>query len=1144
MSATGEELRSANAEKICNTRSSVAGETVRDGLPQNGSGGAFGFDPGTDRSADVWLDVYNHMPVGVSLTDMQGGLHVNDTFCTMMGYSRQELSGKKWIDITHPDDHAADRLNIDILLAGKQTTLRWEKRYIHKDGHVVWVDLSTTLRYDIHGTPLHFITTIVDISARKTAEAALRESEHNFAALFQNSPVAMAITDIKTGRFVEVNTAFLHDSEYEHDEIIDRTALDLGVYPRSQDRDHLTASILNQGSVHGMELEFRRKHGSTMHALVSSCIIQRSGMPFFLTAIADITEQNRALQALVASELQFRAVEETTPVALYISRQAEEEQRTIYINPAFSRMFGYSMEEIPTLEEWWQHAYPDSTYRTLVATEWGRRMQVTQAAHIPGEPFETTVTCRDGTEKIISWWFVDYGERHYKFGLDLTAQVHARDALSRVEGKYRKLHESMIDGFVYVTMDGKIVECNESYANILGYSMDEVLGKSYPEITPETWHVFEKNLVENQILVRGFSDVYEKEYIRADGTVIPVELHTVLMRDDAGEPVGMWAIVRDISERKRAESRARLHQRRLETLLAILQSDAADTKELLDITLEAALDMLESEIGYIYYYDETRRELTLNSWSGSVMPNCSVANPQTVYSLENTGLWGEAVRQRKPILVNEYEAPNPHKKGYPEGHLPLRRFLTIPVFFEGKIVAVVGMGNKTSDYDHSDILQLTILMDSVWKEIDRRRSVDSLRRHTERLRNLHTLDQRILQALDSPNALIKVALRQLKDLLFCHSIDAGVYSQDTAELQVFSVDCEAGEIGPPAPERLQELHDILTTLEMDAEARGDVRAWPKPDRSELPAEEEQASKILVPLRSAQGLRGVLVLRWTEGSHATTEEVAVAEEVADQITIAIEQSRMLEERSRYAAELELRVRHRTAQLEEANRELESFSYSVSHDLRAPLRHISGFVNLLLESETSALSETGMHYLDTVSDSASRMGTLIDDLLQFSRTGRQEMHESDVDMNEVLSQALDFIRPTDTERRIDWNIAHLPTVRGDRSLLQLVWLNLLGNAIKFTGTREVATIDIRVRESEHEYEFVVADNGVGFDMQYADKLFGVFQRLHTLEEFEGTGIGLANVRRIVFKHGGRTWAYAEPDAGARFYFTIPKQEDRAS
>lgn len=241
-------------------------------------------------------------------------------------------------------------------------------------------------------------------------------------------------------------------------------------------------------------------------------------------------------------------------------------------------------------------------------------------------------------------------------------------------------------------------------------------------------------------------------------------------------------------------------------------------------------------------------------------------------------------------------------------------------------------------------------------------------------------------------------------------------------------------------------------------------------------------------------------------------------------------------------LELRIALRTSQLEASNSELEAFTYSVSHDLRAPLRHINGYVDLLVKQFHELLPAKGKHYLDSIKSSTQQMGTLIDDLLLFSRTGRQDLHMADIDMNTVFEEAMHSIEHDLNGREIEWIIEKLPVVNGDFNLLRQVWINLLSNAVKFTRDRNHPRIEIGYSIDKKEYKFFIRDNGVGFDMKYAQKLFGVFQRFHATEDFEGTGIGLANVRRIIMKHGGRTWAEAEIDKGATFYFSLLKSNSQ--
>jgi PAS domain S-box-containing protein len=237
-----------------------------------------------------------------------------------------------------------------------------------------------------------------------------------------------------------------------------------------------------------------------------------------------------------------------------------------------------------------------------------------------------------------------------------------------------------------------------------------------------------------------------------------------------------------------------------------------------------------------------------------------------------------------------------------------------------------------------------------------------------------------------------------------------------------------------------------------------------------------------------------------------------------------------------AELEQRVAQRTVELEAANKELEAFSYSISHDLRAPLRAVNGFAGIVLEDFSAQLPEEGKRHLERIRKGGERMGELIDNLLTFSRLSRQSVNRQLMDISKLVQNVLDELKPQRDGRQIEIKIGELPACHGDPALLKQVWVNLISNAIKYTRGREPAIVEIGCARENGEDVFFVRDNGAGFDMQYANKLFGVFQRLHRADEFEGTGVGLAIVQRIVHRHGGRVWAEAKVNEGATFYFSI--------
>jgi PAS domain S-box-containing protein len=293
---------------------------------------------------------------------------------------------------------------------------------------------------------------------------------------------------------------------------------------------------------------------------------------------------------------------------------------------------------------------------------------------------------------------------------------------------------------------------------------------------------------------------------------------------------------------------------------------------------------------------------------------------------------------------------------------------------------------------------------------------------------------------------------------------------------------------------------------------------------------------------ADGTEVIAASRWALQRDSEEQPVAILEinnDVTERKRRDDEITRLNQALAKRADGLDQELAKRAAELETTNKELESFAYSVSHDLRAPLRHTVGFAELLQKQASSSLDDKSRRYMQLILESSKRMGNLIDDLLGFSRIGRAETNKSEVDMESLVGEVVAELGQETKDRNIDWNIGPLPVCYGDRSMLKVVLMNLLSNAVKFTRIRKRAEIEIGCADRcEDQAELFVRDNGAGFDTQYVDKLFGVFQRLHLAEEFEGTGIGLATVQRIIHRHGGEVRAEGAVDQGAAFYFSLPR------
>ncbi len=305
-------------------------------------------------------------------------------------------------------------------------------------------------------------------------------------------------------------------------------------------------------------------------------------------------------------------------------------------------------------------------------------------------------------------------------------------ALRIGEEKYRSLFDHSRDAMLLTEPNGVVLEANPAACRMFGRTSEEMQRLGRNGLVDTTDARLQLALIERE---RTGSASAEITMLRADGERFPAEVTSTIFVDGGGRRKSS-VMIRDITDRKRVEESNRQNEARLEGLLRIARYQAQSIQDLLDYALDEAVRLTDSRIGYIYFYDDEKREFHLNTWSKEVMLECSIPDPPTVYPLEKTGIWGEAVRQEGPVVVNDFQAFHPLKKGYPEGHAPLYKFLTVPVFSNGRIVAVAGVANKQTDYDASDVRQLTLLMDSVWRITEEKKAQETLREREERFRKL------------------------------------------------------------------------------------------------------------------------------------------------------------------------------------------------------------------------------------------------------------------------------------------------------------------------------------------------------------------------------------------------------------------------
>jgi PAS domain S-box-containing protein len=418
---------------------------------------------------------------------------------------------------------------------------------------------------------------------------------------------------------------------------------------------------------------------------------------------------------------------------------------------------------------------------------------------------------------------------------------------------------------------------------------------------------------------------------------------------------------------------------------------------------------------------------------------------------------------------------------------------------------------------------------------ERKHTEERLRRSAERLAVLHDLDQAVLAAR-SPAEIGRAALGRIRRMVPCHRCSVVLFDFPRGQAEIIAGYLAGAPIpsGPIPMERLSSA-DVLR--------RGSVRVIDDLAAVESPApllqelrEEGVRSVLTVPLLADNQVFGEINLAANMARGFTAEHRDIAVEVAAPLAIAIQQARLRDDLSRQTGELERRVAERGATLRAVTAELETLMYAVSHDLREPLRHLCGFSQLLLDDAGPALDPTVQHYARHIRDGAGRLAGLVDDLVRLGRVARQDLMRRPVDLTALVDDVVSRLQPQAEGREVEWRIQPLPTVECDTGLVSLALESLLSNALKFTRPRDHTVITIRTVEHEGQAGLAVQDNGVGFKMAYAGKLFGVFQRLHRPDEFEGNGAGLALVQRVAQKHGGRVWAESSGESGATFYLTL--------
>ncbi len=676
------------------------------------------------QSEERFRALFDRAPDAYYLSDLEGRfVDANAAAERLVGYRKDELMGKTFFESgLLSEEMAAQVAGLLALSVKGESTGADELTLTRKNGGQVVVEIRTEL-IESGGKTL-VLGIAHDVTERKRAAEQVRLQRDYFMSLFSNSPEAIALLDVDY-RITDVNAAFFSLFGYDRDAALGKK-IDALIVPEGRKHEALGLERQGKSGQSGTVTDTVRcrRDGSLVAVSISDAPIVSAGRTVGVFAMyQDITERKRSEDEVRASEEKFRALFEQSIDAIYINAL---DGTSVEANQSWLDMFGYTRDELPFIDSA-RDVYVDPRDRDdflrrinsigVVADEVRFKKKDGTVMHCQ----RTVVARRDASGAVVAFQGIIR---------DVTERERNAEALHRSEKQYRSLFEQSRDAILLTAPDGRLLDANPAFLELFGYAPDDLAGLRMPDLLVD-------GLGSREFAARlqrdgGIVDD-ECRFRKKDGTVMDCIRTIVVWRNEAGEVVAHQGLIRDITERKRAEQEILGNEARLRSLVNVLQNEAASAQELLDYALGEAITLTGSRIGYIYFYDEGRKEFTLNTWSREVMKECTIQEPQTVYQLDKTGIWGEAVRQRGPIVVNEFDAPNPLKKGYPEGHATLQRYATVPVFSAGHIVAVVGVANKETDYSATDVLQLTLLMDSVWKAVERIKVSEQISRFTQRL---------------------------------------------------------------------------------------------------------------------------------------------------------------------------------------------------------------------------------------------------------------------------------------------------------------------------------------------------------------------------------------------------------------------------
>jgi PAS domain S-box-containing protein len=977
------------------------------------------------RSEERFKLVFEKSTAGVSLTSPEGNVQkANEAFAKMLGYTVDELQTKNFSGVTFPEDLPETKKAVRALATGEKASYRLEKRYIHKDGSVVWADVSTAMMFDGAKQPMYLITTILDITERKKSQELVAESEEKYRTLFNSAEVGMYRSKLDGSGFM---------FGYTKAELMSGPALMRWANPEA--RKKMLEVLKEKGSLNEYEIEVITKTGEHRILLSSIRLFQEKG---YLEGTAiDITERKVAEKNLEESESRFRAVFERSTVGKSLT---SPEGKLLKINTAFAQMLGYSLDEMQSIN-FVDITHPDDVeesrgcIRRLISGEISIYRFEKRYIHKNGSIVwadMSTSLLRD--EKNTPLYFITTI-------MDISVRKKMEMAVAESEEKFRSIFEQAQVGMVIASGDKKFMKVNDKFCKMLGYTAEELCKMGIADVTYKESLERDMKGIDEQL--EGKRDIYatEKRYVRKGGSTVWASTNAAIVKKD-GKFQYFVTIIEDISARKQAEE---LRQKSEVKLRRFYESGLVGVVYWnMDGKITDCNDRYLEMTGY------TRKELETGTMDWSIMTptEFAEADAAAVKELLETG-----------VNKNVYEKAYFRKDGS-----------TVPV------VIACAMLDEAHYDGVAFVLDIT----------DRKKAERIVMKEKEKLQRYLTVTEAIVVELDTSGRIVSL-----------NDKGCGVFNFK------------------PGDETGINWFDIC----IDEETRPQVKAvFAKLMSGEMQNTEFYENEIRT------GVGSIRSFYWHN---------VIIKGKTNKIKGTLSSGIDVTEQRKVERELQKTLKN----LERSNKELEQFAFVASHDLQEPLRAITGYIQLLDNKYTGKIDADADKYIKATVLGSNRMRDLINDLLAFSRIESSKKSLKKIDMNTIFDTVLFGMNRANAESGVEITKDNLPVVLADETHMVQLLQNLIGNGIKFHGTKKVK-IHVGVKDEGKEYIFSVKDNGIGIEPQYFEKIFVIFQRLHGRDEYPGTGIGLSICKKIIERHNGRMWVESEPGKGSVFYFTMMK------